>query len=54
VLAVAVDHEPEAAISLRPDGDFTMVAASLLRTLRDWLAVATADVDRSRRVLNEA
>ena len=43
VLAAALAHQPDAALSIRPDGDFTMVATSLLRTLRDWLAVATAD-----------
>ncbi len=43
VLAAAITCQPAAAMSIRPDGDFTMVASSLLRTLRDWLAVATAD-----------
>jgi EAL domain-containing protein (putative c-di-GMP-specific phosphodiesterase class I) len=43
VLAAAITCQPAAAMSIRPDRDFTMVASSLLRTLRDWLAVATAD-----------
>jgi diguanylate cyclase (GGDEF)-like protein len=47
VLAAALARRPEAALSIRPDGDFTMVAASLLRTLRDWLSVASADTART-------
>jgi diguanylate cyclase (GGDEF)-like protein len=47
VLAAALARRPEAASSIRPDGDFSMVAASLLCTLRDWLAVACVDVERS-------
>ncbi len=43
LLAGAVARQPQAALSMRPDGDMTMVAASLLRTLHDWLAVATLD-----------
>jgi diguanylate cyclase (GGDEF)-like protein/PAS domain S-box-containing protein len=53
LLAAAVARQPGAAMSLRPDGDFTMVASSLLRTLRDWLAVATADADRSGCIMSE-
>jgi hypothetical protein len=43
LLAAAVAGRPEAAISLRPEGDFTMVASALLRSLRHWAAVAGAD-----------
>jgi hypothetical protein len=43
LLAAAVARQPEAARSMRHDGDMTKVAASLLRTLHDWLAVATVD-----------
>jgi hypothetical protein len=47
VLAAALARRPEAALSIRPDGDFTMVATSLLRTLRDWLSVAAVDAERT-------
>ncbi len=43
LLAGAVARQPQAVLSMRPDGDMMMVAASLLRTLNDWLAIATAD-----------
>jgi diguanylate cyclase (GGDEF)-like protein/PAS domain S-box-containing protein len=43
LLAGAVAGQPQAALSMRPDGDMTMVAASLLRTLHDWLALATGE-----------
>jgi diguanylate cyclase (GGDEF)-like protein/PAS domain S-box-containing protein len=43
LLAAAVAHQPQAELSMRPDGDMTMVAASLLRTLNDWLALATGE-----------
>jgi diguanylate cyclase (GGDEF)-like protein len=43
LLTAAVAGRPEAAISLRPEGDFTMVASALLRSLRHWAAVAGAD-----------
>jgi diguanylate cyclase (GGDEF)-like protein/PAS domain S-box-containing protein len=41
LLAGAVAGHPQAARSMQPDGDMTMVAASLLHTLHDWLAIAT-------------
>ena len=43
LLAAAAARQPQAALSMRPDGDMTMVAASLLRTLNDWLAIATGE-----------
>ena len=42
LLAATVAGRPQAALSLRPDGDMTIVAVSLLRTLHDWRAIATA------------
>jgi diguanylate cyclase (GGDEF)-like protein len=51
LLAAAIARQPEAAKSLEPGGDFTMVASSLLQTLRDWLAVATPGGDRAGRAL---
>jgi hypothetical protein len=43
LFAAVAAGRPEAAQSLRPDGDVSMVAASLLRTLSDWRAVADAE-----------
>jgi diguanylate cyclase (GGDEF)-like protein len=51
LLAAALARQPEAAMSLEPDGDFTKVASSLLKSFRDWLAVATAEADRSGQML---
>jgi diguanylate cyclase (GGDEF)-like protein/PAS domain S-box-containing protein len=48
LLVAAAAGRPEAQLSLRPDGDLTKVAASLLRTLHDWLAVATAHSSPAR------
>jgi diguanylate cyclase (GGDEF)-like protein/PAS domain S-box-containing protein len=46
LLASAVARQPQATRSMRPDGDMTIVAASLLRTLNDWLAIATVESAR--------
>jgi hypothetical protein len=43
LLASAVARQPQAGLSMRSDGDMTMVAASLLRALNDWLAIATGE-----------
>jgi len=43
LLAAAAARQPQAALSMRPDGDMTIVAASLLRTLNDWRAIATGE-----------
>jgi diguanylate cyclase (GGDEF)-like protein/PAS domain S-box-containing protein len=44
LFTAVAEGRPEAAQSLRADGDVTMVAASLLRTLADWRAVADVHV----------
>jgi diguanylate cyclase (GGDEF)-like protein/PAS domain S-box-containing protein len=41
LFARVVARQPDAALSMRPGGDMSMVAASLLSTLNDWLAIAT-------------
>jgi diguanylate cyclase (GGDEF)-like protein/PAS domain S-box-containing protein len=45
LLASAVARQPQATLSMRPDGDMTILAASLLRTLKDWLAIATIEAE---------
>jgi diguanylate cyclase (GGDEF)-like protein/PAS domain S-box-containing protein len=48
LLAAVAAGQPDAALSLRPDGDLTRVAALLLGTLQDWLIIAAADPPPAR------